>query len=55
MDTTDFCLRSADKTTVPVLHFDGALDETYLKSLDLNIRDKLPIARKDMFEAAFLL
>ncbi len=43
------------KTKVPVLHFKGDLHAAFLKSLDTNIRDKLPITRKDKFEAAFRL
>jgi hypothetical protein len=43
------------KTTVPVQYFDGSLEEAYFKSLDLNIRDKLPIVRQDKWEAAFRL
>jgi hypothetical protein len=43
------------KRTVPVQFFDGSLEQAYLKSLDLNIRDKLPIVREDKFEAAFRL
>ncbi len=43
------------KTTVPVQHFNGSLEEAYFKSLDLNIRDKLPIVRKDKWEAAYRL
>jgi hypothetical protein len=43
------------KTKVPVQHFKGDLRTAFLKSLDTNIRDKLPITRKDKFEAAFRL
>jgi ParB/Sulfiredoxin domain len=43
------------KTTVPVQHFNGSLEEAYFKSLDLNVRDKLPIVRRDKWEAAFRL
>jgi hypothetical protein len=43
------------KTTVPVQYFDGSLEGAYLKSLELNIRDKLPIVRKDKWQAAFRL
>ena len=35
------------KTTVPVQFFNGSLEQAYLKSLDLNIRDKLPMVRED--------
>jgi hypothetical protein len=43
------------KTTVPVEYFKGNLRAAFLKSLDINIRDKLPMTRKDKFEAAFRL
>jgi hypothetical protein len=43
------------EATVPAQFFNGSLEEAYLKSLDLNIRDKLPIVREDKFEAAFRL
>jgi ParB-like nuclease domain len=46
---------SVGKTTVPAQFFNGSLEEAYLKSLDLNITDKLPIVRKDKWEAAFRL
>jgi hypothetical protein len=38
-----------------VQYFDGSLEGAYLKSLELNIRDKLPIVRKDKWQAAFRL
>ena len=40
---------------VPVAYFLGDLRAAFLKSLDRNIRDKLPITRKDKLEAAFRL
>lgn len=43
------------RTTVPVAYFKRSLYEAFLKSLDANIRDKLPITRKDKLEAAFRL
>jgi hypothetical protein len=43
------------KTKIPVQHFKGDLRAAFFKSLDTNIRDKLPIARKDKLEAAFRL
>jgi ParB-like nuclease domain len=43
------------KTEVPVVYFKGTVEEAFLKSLDLNIRDKLPITRQDKYEAAFRL
>jgi hypothetical protein len=43
------------KSTVPVHYFDGSLEAAYFKSLDLNVRDKLPMVRWDKFEAAFRL
>ena len=43
------------KTKVPVQHFKGDLRAAFFQSLDTNIRDKLPIARKDKLEAAFRL
>ncbi len=43
------------RTTVPVTYFKRSLHEAFLTSLDTNIRDKLPITRKDKFEAAFRL
>jgi hypothetical protein len=43
------------KTKIPVTHFKGDLRAAFFKSLDTNIRDKLPITRKDKWEAAFRL
>lgn len=43
------------RTTVPAAYFKRSLYEAFLKSLDANIRDKLPITRKDKLEAAFRL
>ena len=43
------------KPKVPVTHFKGDLRAAFFKSLDTNIRDKLPITRKDKWEAAFRL
>jgi ParB-like nuclease domain len=43
------------KKTVPVTDFKGNLQAAFLKSLATNIRDKLPITRKDKWEAAFRL
>ncbi len=43
------------KTEVPAAYFKGNLEAAFLKSLDINIRDKLPISRMDKFEAAFRL
>jgi ParB-like chromosome segregation protein Spo0J len=43
------------RKTVPVVHFNGGLEDAWLKSLDANIRDKLPITREDKYEAAYTL
>jgi hypothetical protein len=43
------------KKSVPVIHFKGDLEAAWLKSLDANVRDKLPITRQDKYEAAFKL
>ena len=43
------------KTTVPVNYFKGSLEAAFLKSLDTNIRDKLPMIQKDKWEGAFRL
>lgn len=43
------------KKNVPVRHFKGDLQAAFFNSLDTNICDKLPITRKDKFEAAFRL
>ena len=43
------------KKQVPVDYFKGSLQAAFFKSLDANIRDKLPITRKDKLEAAFRL
>lgn len=43
------------KSEVPVVYFKGPLEEAFLKSLDANVRDKLPMTRKDKTEAAFRL
>ena len=40
---------------VPVVYFEGSLEAAFLKSLDINIRDKLPMTLKDKLEAAFRL
>jgi hypothetical protein len=40
---------------VPVAYFEGPLEAALFKSLDINIRDKLPLTRKDKVEAAFRL
>ena len=42
-------------STVPVKPFTGALEAAWLKSLDANVRDKLPLTREDKHDAAFTL
>jgi hypothetical protein len=43
------------KKAVPVHHFAGSLQDAWLKSLDANIHDKLPITTQDKYEAAFTM
>jgi hypothetical protein len=43
------------RTEVPVVYFRGSLEAAFLKSLDVNVRDKLPMTRPDKMEAAFRL
>jgi len=43
------------KRSVPVTPFFGSFRDAWLKSLDVNIKDKLPLTRADKYEAAFAL
>lgn len=40
---------------VPVVYFEGSVDEARLEGLRLNIKNKLPMTRDDKFEAAWSL
>lgn len=43
------------RKAIPVEHFNGGLEAAWHRSLDANIRDKLPMTRQDKYEAAFTL
>jgi hypothetical protein len=43
------------RKTIPVEHFSGGLEAAWHRSLEANIRDKLPMTRQDKYEAAFTL
>lgn len=40
---------------VPVVHFEGTVEEARLEALRLNIKNKLPMTQDDKFEAAWTL